>query len=149
MSSLPDLPDGEEKPPIPPPTPPKRLRAAGLELWQSMTDQYGFHAADLAILKQASATVDEIDMLEQSIAELGPMIPGSRGQLRLHPAFQQLATHRATVDRLLLSLGIPADGERVGRRRSPQAKAAVNTRYAKQPRKGRMSSVAPIVKGDV
>jgi hypothetical protein len=116
------------------------LGKAGAALWREMNAQFTFHAGELQILKQACAATDEIALLEASIAELGAMIPGSRGQMRLHPAFAQLATHRATVDRLMQSLALPVDGEQVGRRRSPQAKQAANVRWKSQARKGRIGT---------
>lgn len=79
--------------------------------------------------------------MEAALAESGPMIPGSRGQMRLNPLYQQLVTHRSLLDRLVLSLGLPADGEQVGRRRTPQAKVAANTRWKNQGRKGRLPAL--------
>jgi hypothetical protein len=122
------------------PSPPSGLGKAGQEVWLSLTGQFGFHEGELQILRQIAAIVDEISVMEGALAESGPMIPGSRGQLRLNPLYNQLITHRSVLDRLMLSLALPADGEQVGRRRSPQAKAAANARW-KQPRKGRIGTV--------
>jgi hypothetical protein len=121
---------------------PDGLGKAGAEVWEAMTDQFQFHQGELQILRQACAAIHEVDLLEASIAEVGAMIPGSRGQMRLHPAFAQLATHRATIDRLMQSLALPTDGEQVGKRRSPQAKQAANVRWKSSTRKGRLGSVA-------
>jgi hypothetical protein len=124
------------------PPPPRGLGKAGAALWRRMTGQFQFHEGELQILRQVAATVDEIDVMEAALAELGPMIPGSRGQMRLNPLYNQLAVHRTMVDRLTLSLGLPADGEQVGKRRSPQAKQAANSRWKSQARRGRIGSVA-------
>jgi hypothetical protein len=123
------------------PPSPRGLGKAGVALWRRMTGQFQFHEGELQILRQIAATVDEIDAMERVLAETGPMIPGSRGQLRLNPLYNQLAVHRTMVDRLMLSLGLPADGEQVGKRRSPQAKQAANARWRSPARRGRIGSV--------
>jgi hypothetical protein len=137
MSSLPELPV------------PDGLGKDGADVWESMTPDFKFHKGELVNLRQLCAAVDEIALLEASIKELGAMIPGSRGQLRLHPAFAQLATHRATVDRLLLSLALPADGEQTGQRRSPQAAQAAKSKWRDGPqRKGRLNSIQGMVQNE-
>ena len=131
-----------EKPP-----PPKGLGKAGIEVWLSMTGRFTFHEGELQILRQLAAIVDEIAVMEGALAESGPMIEGSRGQQRLNPLYNQLITHRSVLDRLMVSLALPADGEQVGKRRSPQAKQAAQARW-KQPRTGRLASAQELQKKD-
>ncbi len=126
----------ERKPP-----PPKELGSVGAALWRSMTSQFVFHPGELELLRQAGACKDEIAVMEEALAESGPMIPGSRGQLRLNPLYNQLVTHRALLDRLMQSLALPADGEQTGRRRTPQARQAANSRWKHQARKGRLPAL--------
>lgn len=124
-----------------PPPPPNCLGDAGVATWRSLTKAFQFHNGELVILEQLCKTQDEIADMEESLDEFGPMILGSRGQRVLNPVYGQIAAHRSLLDRLMLSLALPFDGEQVGRRRSPQAKAAVNTRWKTQARRGRLPTV--------
>jgi hypothetical protein len=117
--------------------PPKDLGKAGAAAWRSLTSRFEFHEGELQTLRQMCAVLDEIDVMEKALAESRPLIKGSRGQQVLNPLYNQLATHRTLVDRLMLSLALPADGEQVGKRRSPQQKAAANARWKPEARRGR------------
>lgn len=128
-----------EKPVIP--APPNGLNKAGVAAWRSIAGQFEFHTGELEILRHLCKTIDEISELEKVLTETGPLIVGSRGQRVLNPIYQQLTTHRTLLDRLMLSLALPADGEQVGRRRSPQAKQAAQSRWNSSTRRGRLPSV--------
>jgi hypothetical protein len=125
-----------------PPPPPDGLGAAGTDVWLSLTTKFQFHAGELVDLEEAARTKDLIAAMDQRLDETGLLIPGSRGQLTLNPLVNQIAVHRGLLDRLLLSLALPADGEQVGRRRSPQARQAANSRWATEARRGRLPSTA-------
>lgn len=59
-----------------------------------------------------------------------PMIvEGSTGQPKAHPLLAELREHRKLSERLAAALALPVGGESVGRRRSAQAKSAVDTRW--------------------
>jgi hypothetical protein len=57
-----------------------------------------------------------------------------------------IAQHRKLADQLVVALGLPLEGEVVGRRRSAQAKQAVDSRWRQQ-RRGRLSSIQSQQKG--
>ena len=112
----------------PPPAPPD-LGPAGKAAWDRLTHAFAFHAGELEILELFCAARDRIATMETLLAETGVMIPGSRGQMVMSPLINQIAVQSTLADRLMLSLSLPADGEQVGRRRSPQAKQAANSRW--------------------
>ena len=122
-----------EAPPIP-----DGLGKSGANTWQALTAAFEFHAGELLVLEELCRTRDTIALLEKRLAADGPMIRGSRGQSVLHPAITPIANLRTLADRLTLSLALPADGERVGRRRSPAARQAANTGWQNQARRGRI-----------
>ena len=112
----------------PPPAPPD-LGPAGKAAWDRLTHAFAFHAGELAILELFCAARDRIATMETLLAETGVMIPGSRGQMVMSPLINQIAVQSTLADRLMLSLSLPADGEQVGQRRTPQAKLAANARW--------------------
>jgi hypothetical protein len=131
---------------IPPPAP-GYLAEAGVEVWRNVTRQFQLHAGELVILGELCKTADEIAEMEDALDEFGPLIVGSRGQRVINPMYAQIAAHRSLLDRLMLSLALPTDGESVGSRRTPQAKQAATARWKNQKRKGRLNSVEPMTRG--
>ena len=122
-----------EAPPIP-----NGLGKSGTNTWLALTAAFEFHAGELLVLEELCRTRDTIAMLEKQLAADGPMIRGSRGQPVMHPLLAQIGTFRTLCDRLTLSLALPADGERVGRRRSPAARQAANVGWQNAARRGRI-----------
>lgn len=124
-----------------PPPAPASLGATGKTAWDRLTHGFRFHAGELEILELFCSTRDRIAAMEEKLDETGVMILGSRGQQILNPLFNQIGVQATLADRLLQSLALPVDGEQVGRRRSPQAKQAANSRWKNQAGSGRLPSV--------
>jgi hypothetical protein len=74
----------------------------------------------------AGATIDEIAELKAALAVPGLVVEGSKGQPRPNGRVATLVSHRKLADQLVVALGLPVEGEAVGRRRSAQAKQAVD-----------------------
>jgi hypothetical protein len=123
-----------------PPPPPPGLDVAGKAAWAKLTQAYEFSAGELQLVEQFCATKDRIALLEEALAETGVFILGSRGQRTLNPVINQIAVQTTLLDRLMLSLALPAEYETDGVRRSPQARQAANARWGKV-RKGRLPSI--------
>jgi hypothetical protein len=117
------------------------LGAVGKAAWDKLTHAYEFTAGELQLLEQFCLTKDRVAALEVALAESGVMIPGSRGQKILNPVINQIAVQTTLMDRLLLSLALPAEYETDGRRRSPQAQLAAKTRWDQRARRGRLPAV--------
>jgi hypothetical protein len=115
-------------------TPPKDLGARGRALWSAVASGYGLDPAEMEILHELARSVDEIEALAAALATVDPIVTGSTGQPRVHPIYAELRNHRKVADRLAAALALPIEGEQFGRRRSPQAKAAVNTRWQRAAR---------------
>lgn len=124
-----------------PPPAPQILGPSGKSAWDKLTHKFEFHVGELEVLEQFCATKDRVAAMEAELAATGVMIKGSRGQQILNPLINQIAVQVTLMDRLVLSLALPADGEQVGKRRSPQARQAANARWTSQARKGRLPSV--------
>ncbi|ORA31565.1 P27 family phage terminase small subunit [Mycobacterium aquaticum] len=110
---------------------PIALEEAGKRLWRSLTREFEFNSAELALLHQLCATIDEIAALKTVLTTTKPVVKGSRGQPRPNPLLAEIRAHRKSADQLVCALGLPVDGETVGRRRSAQAKQAADARWAK------------------
>jgi hypothetical protein len=130
----------------PPPTP-DGLGASGVDVWRALTRDFEFHAGELVVLEQVCRTTDELADMEEALNDTGPLIIGSRGQRVINPLYREISTHRSLLDRLVLSLALPLDGEATGRRRTPQARQNVNSRWKGQGRrKGRLASIQPMTR---
>ena len=93
---------------------------------------YQLDAGELVLLHELCRTVDRIDALDADIASQGLLVTGNRGQVpKANPLLSQLSEAQRTVSRLVAELALPLPGETVGRRRSPQQKAAAQTRWRK------------------
>lgn len=76
-------------------------------------------------LRELRRTVDKIDAIDAELARDGLVVTGTRGQLpRAHPLLLELRETQKIASRLVAELALPLPGEQVGRRRSPQQKAA-------------------------
>jgi hypothetical protein len=120
---------------------PKDLQAAGKALWRDVLDEFELNPAETALLYQLALTVDELAQMKRDLSEMGTVVMGSRNQPRVNPLIAAIAGHRKLADGLVVALGLPLPGEVVGRRRSAQAKQAVESRWRRQQRRGRLSSV--------
>lgn len=130
------------------PSPPRDLGPRGRALWRKAVGEFQFHAVERELLRQLATTVDEITALEKALAQQGPTVKGSRGQQVLNPCYGQLVSHRKLADQLVTALALPVQDEVVGRRRSAQAKQAVQTRWRKTKSGGRIHRIAETQKRD-
>lgn len=107
--------------------PPEGLEASGRSLWDAITGPYLLTPAELSILTQACFSVDELDRLEAAIRELSDfVVRGSTGQPKPHPLLAEVRAHRQLLQRLVESLNLPDQGQKIGLRAGARhaAKAA-------------------------
>jgi len=109
--------------------PPAGLETRGRALWRDVMSAYQLDPAEAAMLHELARNLDECDALVALLAGQPLVVTGSRGQPRPHPLLAELREHRKASERLAAALALPAGGESVGRRRSSQQKAAVDTRW--------------------
>lgn len=133
-----------------PPAPPKDLLVEGRKLWRDVLAESELNAAEMALLKQLCLTVDELGAMKADLAEMGTVVMGSRNQPRVNPLLAAIGAHRKLADQLVVALGLPLEGEVVGRRRSAAAKQNADARWRRAParRKGRLASVQEFTEGD-
>ena len=84
---------------------PEGLGVRGLRLWESTTADFELTESEQTLLVEAARLVDEIDVMAAALAEDGPTVTGSRGQVRPHPLLAEARAHRMAVARLLRQLG--------------------------------------------
>lgn len=97
--------------------PPAGLGEAGRAVWNKVAGQVAedglvLDARDLRLLREAAVTADELDRLELALAEAPTTVPGSMGQVRVQPLFDEVRKTRALFARLLsqIDLSDPAAG---------------------------------------
>lgn len=109
--------------------PPAGLGKRGRAVWRDISASYVLDPAEVSLLTELCRTLDEIDRLSAALAGVELVVTGSTGQPRPHPLLDELREHRKVADKLAASLALPVEGEQAGRRRSAQAKQAVNQRW--------------------
>jgi hypothetical protein len=111
------------------PTPPPGLGKAGAQLWDAITGDVPegneLDARELATLEHAARIADAIDALEGIVAAQGYLATGVAKQVVVHPAVTEARQQRATLHRLLASIGLEAtDAYSPTQRRAQRAAAA-------------------------
>jgi hypothetical protein len=112
---------------IPKPKPPAGTGKAGAKLWRAVLTEYDLEEHELLLLREATRTVDTLDLLEARVARDGPLLGSSQGE-RAHPALVEARQQRITLARLLAALRLPAGEEEAGDRR-PQRRGGVRGVY--------------------
>lgn len=103
----------------------------GVRFWRAIVAEHECSPAELELLAEACRLLDELDVLRAAIVEAGPVVVGSRGQPRPHPALGELRQARGELRRLVDALGIPAPaGAGVVSLTSRRASKAARVRWA-------------------
>jgi hypothetical protein len=89
---------------------PAGLRPAGKRLWSSVTDDYDLDEHELALLLEASRTVDVLADLDTVVRKEGPLVESPHGR-KANPAAVEARQQRITLARLLAALRLPAGEE--------------------------------------
>lgn len=112
------------------PEAPDGLGEAGLALWQQVLGTFELAHAELALLRQACRTVDEVEAIGAAIAAGPVVVPGSTGQPRVSGLFAEARAHRLVLGKLLEQLALPDEGEDAGRTPNQErASKAANVRW--------------------
>ena len=90
---------------------PRTLGPRGKRLWRDILAEYELTDAELAILLEACRTADLVERLDAAIAGSDLTIPGSRGQVIVHPVAQELRQQRDLLSRLIMRLALPAEDD--------------------------------------
>jgi hypothetical protein len=116
--------------------PPDGLETAGEQLWDSVTATFVLNAGELAILRQACHTSDEITSLEAELRSSSLVVAGYAGQPRPNPLLKIIQDHRLLLRRLVDSLALPDDDQEHGMRSGQ--------RHARRAAVGRWKSQVPV-----
>jgi hypothetical protein len=95
----------------------------------SLTAVYELSPAELETLRQACRVVDIIARIDAVLMDSDLVVEGHHGQPRSHPLLAAVADQRRVLDALFRSLSLPMPDEVAGRRRSPAAVAAAQSRW--------------------
>jgi hypothetical protein len=89
---------------------PVGLSAPGKRLWQQVTAAYRLNPAELAVLEEMARTKDYLarfDRLVRALRTADLVVEGSVGQLKAHPAFDQLLRQQLVFGKLSKLLSLP------------------------------------------
>ena len=123
--------------PLPRPRPaPRGLGTKGRTFWKALQPDFEFTEAEQALVLEAARCIDRLDMLDQSIRDLGPMVEGSSGQQVVNPALTEARGQQAILHRLIAALQLEDDdGHSVATARQVSSQTANYARWNQ--RKGR------------
>jgi hypothetical protein len=92
---------------IPANSPPRELGPHGQKLWDEVMQEYHVHdSGGREILAQLCSSVDTAELLRETIARDGVLIPGRDGTMKSHPLVKDELACRCFVVRALHMLGI-------------------------------------------
>lgn len=97
--------------------PPERAGLAGA-LWRSVLADYDLDEHEMALLREAVRTVDQLDQLHDAVDQV--VINGPQGP-KAHPALVEARQQRIALARILAALRLPSGDESEGR---PQRRGA-------------------------
>jgi len=114
---------------------PRDLDIRGRAFWRKIMAVFDLSEAESQLLHEACRLLDETDLLRAAIETDGATVPGSQGQVRLHPAFGELRQQRVALGRILAQIKLPDDeGEVMPSPTSARASKAAQARWAKTAR---------------
>jgi hypothetical protein len=86
--------------------PPEGAGTAGARLWHAVLDEHELAEHELALLREAVRTVDQLDALAEVLNEEGVMTGA-----KVHPALVESRQLRLTLARLLGALRVPDEAD--------------------------------------
>jgi hypothetical protein len=118
-------------PPVP--AAPRGSKASGKRLWRSILGEYVLEEHEVALLREMTRQVDQLDQLQAAVERDGLMVTGPGLSKRVHPAAVEARQARIALARLAAALRLPAgdedtDDAKSGTRR-PQRRAGVRGPY--------------------
>ncbi len=109
---------------------PSGTRAAGRRLWVSVLGEYELEEHELALLVEATRTVDLLAELDAVVRREGAVVESPQGR-KANPAAVEARQQRIALARLLAALRLPAgeEGDQAEGRR-PQRRVGVRGVHA-------------------
>lgn len=108
-------------------------KGRGRKFWNQVQKSYDLTDSEREVLTEVCRQLDECDDLRAVVVAEGATSKGSRGQVRIHPALQELRQSRAELRRLLAELQLPdinpENKQTVPSARSIRARKAATTRW--------------------
>jgi len=89
--------------------PPKDLQGRGRALWRSILEDYDLSRAELALLREACRTADELEALRSAVLAAEVLTEGSTKQPVVNKVYDELRKHREALTRLLAAMDLPVD----------------------------------------
>ncbi len=87
--------------------PPRDLQGPGRALWRSILEDFTLSKPEMALLREACRTSDELEVLRAAVLAAEVVTEGSTGQPVIHRGYDELRKHREALTRLLTALDLP------------------------------------------
>lgn len=110
--------------------PPKGTGPSGRALWNDVLGKYELEEHELALLREAVRSVDQLDKLHAIVENDGLIISGPNDVPRMHPAAVEARQLRIALARVIAALRLPADDDGSGALHRPQRRVGVRGIYS-------------------
>lgn len=90
---------------------PADLQAAGKKMWRDVTTEYELSSSELALLREACRTTDELEILRAAILDSELITTGSTGQPVVNRLFDEVRKHRDSLNKTVATLALPMSDE--------------------------------------
>jgi len=105
------------------PKAPAGLGDSGAALWEALTGTYELGDHELRLLGEACRCSDRLDALAAVVAQDGPTVQTTKGDVAAHPALVECRQQQIVFSRLVASLRLP-DGDEVRPQRRGSARGS-------------------------
>jgi hypothetical protein len=108
--------------------PPKGTGPSGRALWRDVLAKFDLEEHELALLREAVRSVDQLDNLHDIVQRDGVIVDGPNGTPKMHPAAVEARQLRIALARVIAALRLPADDDNTLYR--PQRRVGVRGIYS-------------------
>lgn len=122
------------------PTCPTGLSVRAGAFWRRTAADFDLSDGELELLAETAWLISEVDALRAALDVDGLTVQGSTGQVRVHPAVNEVRQHRMALARLLKQLDLPAQDDEPESWTTKNARAAAQARWDNE--KGRRRGTA-------
>ena len=110
---------------------PPGLGKSGRALYRGLVAAYDLNPAEVVLATEAARVADRLTALAAELETADLVVTGSTGQPRANPLIGASALLGHELCELVRAMGLPVEGEDVGRVRSPSARDAANARWSR------------------
>lgn len=108
---------------------PDSLGWAGTKLWNDITSEWTLRVDEQVLLLEACRLKDELERLSEEMENVPVLVPGAKGQERVHPLYTEVRSHRLAIKQILSALALGGSDASDPEARSAHGRALARARW--------------------